>query len=81
MNNPDDLTVHLLRKIEAVSASLDMRLRWITDDINSLVNIPDWETKAEDTLNQATDRAERTLHTLIQAGILLRRKRPQVAAE
>lgn len=70
-----------LRKIEAVSSSLEMRGRWIADDVNALVNLPSWETMAEDELAKAEHQIRRTLQTVQQARVLLSRKRPPVAAE
>lgn len=70
-----------LRKIEAVSSSLEMRGRWITDDVNALVNLPTWETQAEDSLAKAEHQMRRTLQVIQQARALLARKRPQAAAE
>lgn len=69
-----------LRKIEAVSASLELRARWIAEDVNNLVNLPSWETKAEDGLLAAEQRLRRTLQVVEQARALMLRKRPQAAA-
>lgn len=70
-----------LRKIEAVSMSLELRGRWIAEDVNRLVNLPSWETQAEDALAKAKHQLRRTVQTLEQAQALLARKRPPVAAE
>lgn len=70
-----------LRKIEAVSMSLELRGRWISEDVNRLVNLPSWETQAEDMLARAQHQLRRTLQTVEQAQALLARKRPQIAAE
>ena len=71
----------ILRKIEAVSVSLEMRGRWIADDVNRVVNLPSWETQAEDTLARAEHQLRRTHGMVKQAQILLQKKRPQRAAE
>lgn len=76
----DELTA-TLRKIEAVSASLEMRGRWIADDVNRVVNLPSWKTRAEDDLAKAEHQLSRTLQVVQQARALLIRKRPPVAAE
>lgn len=81
MNNPTNETCETLRKIEAVSQSLEMRARWVADDCNALVNLPSWETKAEDALNKAEMQTRRTLQTVQQARALLLKKRPLQAAE
>lgn len=70
-----------LRKIEAVSQSLEMRGRWIADDVNRLVNLPKWETNSEDALYRAEHQLRRTLQTIEQARALMLRKRPLIAAE
>lgn len=71
----------VLRKIEAVSMSLEMRGRWLADDLDRLVNLPAWETDAEDMLAKAEHQIQRTLQAVQQAQALLQRKRPQQAAE
>ena len=76
-----DETTDTIRKIEATSISMEIRERWIMEDVNNLVNLPSWETKAEDALAKAEHQAKRTLQTLTQARALLARKRPQIAAE
>ena len=69
-----------LQRIEAISATLDMRGRWIADDVNELVNLPGWETQAEDGLRLAEERLARTLQTVRQARELLKKKRQPKAA-
>lgn len=76
-----DMLTSTLQKIEAVSSSMEMRERWIMEDVNNLVNLPKWETKAEDALAKAEHQAKRTLQTVQQARALLVRKRPPIAAE
>jgi hypothetical protein len=76
-----DATFDTLRKIEAVSASLEIRGRWIAEDANRLVNLPSWETQAEDTLAKAEHQLKRTLQTIQQAQALIARLRPSQAAE
>jgi hypothetical protein len=76
-----DEVIETLRKIEAVGISMEMRERWIMEDTNNLVNLPQWETKAEDALSRAEHQAKRTLQTIQQARALLARKRPPIAAE
>lgn len=76
-----DETMATLRKIEAVSVSFEMRARWITDDVNALVNLPSWETRAEDQLAKAEHQVRRTLQAIEQARALLLKKRPLQAAE
>lgn len=80
-DNPTDETIDTIRKIEGVGMSLEMRCRWIMEDTNNLVNLPSWETKAEDALSKAEHQAKRTLQTIQQARALLARKRPPIAAE
>lgn len=81
MSVPTDEAMETLRKIEAVSVSFEMRARWITDDVNALVNLPSWETRAEDRLAKAEHQVRRTLQTIEQARALLLKKRPLQAAE
>lgn len=81
MNTPSDETCKTLRSIEVVSGSLEMRGRWLVDDLNKLVNLPDWETKAEDALAKAEMQIRRTLQTVEQARALMLKKRPLIAAE
>jgi hypothetical protein len=81
VDNPNNETIETIRKIEAVSMSMEIRERWIMEYVNDLVNLPQWETKAEDALAAAEHQAKRTLQTLTQARALLARKRPQIAAE
>jgi hypothetical protein len=81
MSVPTDETMDCLRKIEAVSVSFEMRARWITDDVNALVNLPSWETRAEDRLAKAEHQVRRALQTIEQARALLLKKRPLQAAE
>jgi len=78
---PTDQDCEVLRRIEAVSKSLEMRGRWLVDDLNKLVNLPDWETKAEDALEKAEMQMRRTLQTVQQARALMLKKRPLIAAE
>ena len=59
MSTPSDLTCETLRKIEAVGASLEIRTRWLCEDVGRLVHLPDWETKAEDQLVRAEQQAAR----------------------
>jgi succinylglutamate desuccinylase len=61
--------------------SLELRGRWISEDVNRLVNLPSWETNAEDALAKAEHQLRRTQQTVEQAQALLARKRPPVAAE
>lgn len=61
----------LLRKIEAVSLSLDMRARWIAQDSGALVNVPGWETKAEEALETAEASLTRSLHAVKDARTLM----------
>lgn len=70
-----------LQKIEAVSSSLELRGRWITDDVNNLVNLPSWETRAEDALAKTEHQLKRTLQAVQQARALMLKKRPLQAAE
>ena len=77
MNKPIFTT---LQRIEAISATLAMRGRWIADDVNELVNLPGWETQAEDGLRQAEERLARTLQAVRQARELLKKKRQPKAA-
>jgi hypothetical protein len=74
-------TFTTLRKIEAVSSSLEMRARWIADDVNELVNLPLWETQAEDHLAKAEHQLKRALQNVTQARELMLKKRPLQAAE
>lgn len=76
-----DQTCATLRKIEAVAISLEMRGRWIADDVNNLVNLPGWETRAEDELAKAEHQLKRTLQTVAQARALILKLRPLQAAE
>ena len=76
----DEMT-EKLRKIEAVSSSLEIRGRWIQEDVNRLVNLPSWETKSEDALHRAEHQLRRTLQTVEQARALMLKKRPLIAAE
>ena len=76
-----DATFDTLRKIEAVSVSLEIRGRWIAEDANRLVNLPSWETQAEDTLAKAEHQLRRTLQTVEMARELMLKKRPLQAAE
>lgn len=80
-DNPNNETIDCLRKIEAVSQSLEMRGRWIVDDVNNLINLPSWETRSEDRLAKAEHQLRRTLQAVEQARALMLKKRPLQAAE
>ncbi len=76
-----DALFTVLQRIEVVSSTAEIRVRWIADDVNELVNLPAWETKAEDELERLERRCARTLQTVQQARQLLLKKRPLQAAE
>lgn len=64
-----------LREIESVSVTIGMRARWVSEDVNRLVNLPAWETNAEDSLDKAEDMLARALSIVQQAKALLKKKR------
>lgn len=75
------IAVHL-RRIEGTAQEIETRSRWIADDAGALVNMPNWQTKAEESLVQTAAALTRTLNTIKQAQVLLNRKRiVRVAAE
>lgn len=76
----NDEATEVLRKIEAVSQSLELRARWISEDVNRVVNLPSWETKAEDALHRAEHQLRRSLQTVEQARALVAKARPQKVA-
>lgn len=71
----------LLRTIKQRADECGMRAGWITDDCNELVNMPGWETQAEEALCEAEQKLRRAALTVQQALLLLARKRPAIAAE
>lgn len=70
-----------LRAIKQRADECGMRARWITDDCNELVNMPGWETQAEEALSEAEHQLRRAALTVQQALLLLAKKRPAIAAE
>ena len=72
-NQPPIFTA--LQKIEGVASTIEMRARWLADDVNELVNLPAWETQAEDGLAKAEQSLQRSLSVVQQAGDLLKKKR------
>ncbi len=73
-------TLTHLQKIEGVASTIEMRSRWLADDVNELVNLPDWHTDAEDGLAKAEQTLARA-HGIVKAAQELLKKKRQPKAE
>ena len=64
MSYPSDEVIQVLRRIEGLAVSIQMRAKWLDDEAAQLLMKPSWPTKAEDELDASIVKVGKALADL-----------------